>query len=273
MRFQKKSTIAYMFRNFWQLVYVVLPVSVLIAFFYNPSQEITLFVSLIKGEVELGNYLDLLTVSLTVIRFGKYWWVVLCAIILLALTMCLMVVKLDRHMRMGKMPALPLRRAFGIFPQMLLYIVGCLAVTELCMLIIVGIAYMIKFVGNGTAIVSIMLGLTFALRAFLTYLFGLLIITFPLKYSENYRFNVAMSYSARTMSAKRLPLIGLSLLYPTARVAVMGIAYLLQPFSLDVLVYAIAMTLCLIFVPCFSFKKFYDDVGGERRDLIQIMFN
>ena len=262
-----------MFRNFWQLVYVTLPVSVLIAIFYNPSQEISLFVSLVRDRVTMDSYIGLLMKSITVLRFDKYWWIVLLVIVLLAFTMCLMVVKLDRHMRMGKMPALPVRRAFGIFPQMLLYIVSFLAVTELFMLVIVGITYMSRFIGNATVIVSVALGLTFVVRAFLTYTFGLLILSFPLKYCENYRFNIAMSYSARTMSSKRLQLVGLGLLYPTARIAVMALAYLLETVMLDVPVYAIAMTLCLTFVPCYAFKKFYDDIGGERRDLVEILFD
>ena len=279
MRFQRKSTIAYMFRNFWQLVYVTLPVSVLLAFFYNPSSfynhpsEISLVYALVKGEVVMENYLDLLTDSITVLRFGKYWWVVLCSIVVLAFTMCLMVVKLDRHMRMGKMPALPLRRAFGIFPQMFLYILGWLAISELVMLIIVGISYMGRFIRNATAIVSIAISLTFVARVFLTYMFGLLIVSFPLKYSENYRFNIALSYSARIMSSKRIQLVGLAFLFATARIAVMAIAYLLQPFMLDVLLYAVTLTLCLMFVPVFAFKKFYDDIGGERRDLVEILFD
>ena len=273
MRFQRKSTIAYMFRNFWQLCYVVLPVSVLIAIFYNPHVEISLFYTLVKGEVSMDNFLNLLTKSFTVLRFGKYWWVILCAVVLLSYTMCLMVVKLDRHMRMGKMPALPFKRAFGIFPFMLMYVVGWIAASELFVLIVVGICYMVRFIGHATAIVSIAYALIFVVRVFLTYMFGLLIISFPLKYSENYRFNIAMSYSARTMSSKRLQLVGLAFLYQTARIVVMAIAYLLEPFMLDALVYAVTLTLCLMFVPVFSFKKFYDDVGGERRDLREKLFD
>ena len=262
-----------MFRNFWQLVYVALPVSVLMAFFYNPSSEISLFVTLVNGEVTLDNYLNLLTNGLTVLRFGKYWWVALCIVVLLAYTMSLMVVKLDRHMRVGNMSALPLKRAFGVFPIMLGYIVGCIVVNELFMLIVVGISYMVKFIGNAAAIVSIAFALTFAVRVFLTFLFGLLIITFPLKYSENYRFNIAMSYSARIMSNRRLQLLGFSALFAIARIAVMAVAYLLEPLMLDVLAYAVAITLCLMFVPVFAFKKFYDDIGGERRDLVKKLFD
>ena len=262
-----------MFRNFWQLVYVVLPVSVLLAFFYNPAGELSLLDALVNGDVTFANYLGLLTNYMTVLRLGKYWWVTLIAIILLVLTMCLMVVKISRHMRVGKMPSLPFKYAFGIFPQMLLYVVVCIAVNELGMLIVVGVSFLIRFIGNALAIVSISLVFTFVVRVFLAYLFGLLVVTFPLKYSENYRFNIAMAYSARVMARKRGQLVGLSLLYAFARVAVLAIARLLEPFKLHVLAYAVALTLLLIFIPCFAFKKFYDDLGGERRDLIRKIFD
>ena len=272
MRFQSKSSISYMFRNFWNLVYVTLPVSVLMAFFYNPTSEITLFSALVRGEIAMSDTSYWLGEHLTVLRFGKFWWVIPIAIVALAYAMSVMVVKLDRHMRVGQMPAFPLKRAFGIFPFMLLYIFCGFAVTEIFMLIIVGIAHMLRFLSNATAIISIALGLTYIVRMFLIYIFGLLIISFPLKYSENYRFNVALSYSARTMSRKKFMLLGCALLIVVLRIAVMGIAYLLAPHKLDVLIYAVAYTLCITFVPCFAFKQYYDDIGGERRDVGQIMF-
>lgn len=273
MRLQRKSTIAYMFRNFWQLVYVVLPVSALLAIFYNPATEVSLYISLFKGEVALDNYLQLLTDNLTVLRLGKYWWVTLIAIVLLVLTMCLLVVKISKHMRVGKMPALPFKQAFGIFPQMLLYVVACIAVNEVGMLIVVGVSFLIRFIGDATAIVSITLVLTFVMRVFLAYMFGLLLVTFPLRYSENYRFNVAMSYSARIMSVNRGKLVGLSMLYVCSRLLVATIGYFLQPYGPHLLVYAIAFIMLLMYVPSFAFKKFYDDVGGERRDLIRKIFD
>lgn len=272
MRLQSKSSISYMFRNFWKLIYVTLPVAVLMAFFCNPTKEIELFSMLVKGEIALKDTTYLLGECLSVLRFGKFWWVVPIAIVLFAITMSLIVVKVDRHMRVGQMPAFPLKRAFGIFPFMLLYICCWLAVSEIFMLIIVGIGYMLHFVGNATAIVSVALGLTFIVRVVLSYVFGLLVLSFPLKYSENYRFNVALSYSARTMSAKRLKILGLAFLYVFSRVAMMAIGYLLAPYKLDVLVYAVAYAICFTYVPCFAFKHFYDDVGGERRDVSQIMF-
>ena len=272
MRYQSKSSISYMFRNFWNLVYITLPVSVLMAFFYNPSSEITLFTRLVNNEIAMDEAIYMLGEGLTALRFGRFWWVVPIAIVVLAYAMSVMVVKIDRHMRVGQMPAFPLKRAFGIFPFMLLYIICSVAAMEIFMLIIVGIAYMLRFINNATAVVSVAFGLSVVVRVFWIYLLGLLIISLPLKYSENYRFNVALSYSARTMTRKNSKLWGLALLVVVLRVAVMGIAYLLAPYKLDALIYAVGYTFGFTFAPCFAFKHYYDDVGGERRDVTQIMF-
>ena len=271
MRFQSRSSFIYTFRNLRQLFFVTLPVSVLLAFFCNPRLETDLFVALVSGQIDADNFFFKFSSAFTVLRFGQYWWLTLLAIVVLAYTMSVMVVKIDRHMRIGEMPLLPLKRAFGVFPMMLLYIVGCIVVSEVFKLIVVGVVYMLRFVPSYEAIVSIGFGLSLLTLAFFTYIFWLLIITFPLKYSENYRFNVAMSYSARVMVAKRNKGILFSIVYPLARYAVMAIAYFVRP--LDVAVYAIAIFFALTYIPCYAFKQFYDDVGGERRDVGQIIFD
>lgn len=273
MKIQSKSSILYMFRNFWKLVYVTLPVAVLWAFFYNASAELQLFELLLNGKISMDNCADTIGQYVTVLRFGNNWWIALCAVVLLALSMSLMVVKIDRHMRAGVMPAFPIRKAFGIFPIMLAYIAICVAVTEIFMLMIVGIAYMCKMIGNATAIVSIVFALMFVARVLMTYVFVLTALSFPLKYSENYRFNRAMSYSARTMFPKKRLLLGLTFAFPLVRLAVLAVAYPLQSYHLDVVVYAVALTLLLTYLPCFAFKQYYDDVGGERRDLAQKIFH
>ena len=270
VRFQSKSSITYMFRNFAQLFFVTLPVSVLLAFFYNARLETDLFVNLVGGRINAENFFNEFARCFTVLRFGRYWWVDCLAVILLAYTMCILVVKIDRHMRIGEMLTLPLKRAFGIFPIMLAYVVCWIVVSEVFMLIIVGVVYMLRFLPSAEAIVGIGFGLTLIVRAFLMYIFCLLVITFPLKYSENYRINVAMSYSARLMVKKRGLMLLLSLTYPLARYAVMVLAYFARP--LDVIVYAVAIFFALTYIPCFAFKQYYDDVGGERRDVSQIMF-
>ncbi len=175
-------------------------------------------------------------------------------------------------MRTGQMPALPMRRAFGIYPQVLLYVVCFVVLYEIGALVTVGVSSLIKFIGNATVIVSLSLVLSLLLRMVGSYMFGLLIISFPLKYSENYRFNRAMSYSARIMFRKKRALRGVALIYPLARIAVLGAAYLLEGYSLDIVVYAVALLFAITYVPCLAYKQYYDEVGGERRDIGKIMF-
>lgn len=229
---------------------------------------------LFAGQLTAENYFNAFSQSFTVLRFWHaHWWMALLALFalaLLALTMSVMVVKIDRHMRVGEMVGLPLKRAFGIFPWMLLFAVVCFVVHEAFMLMIVGVVYMLRFLPSVAAIVSIGLGLTFVARAFFTYIFCLLIITFPLKYSESYRLNVAMSYSTRVMAAKRGKLLLISLIYPIARYALMALAYFIRP--IDVALFAIANFFVLTYIPCFAYKQYYDDVGGERRDISQLIF-
>ena len=275
MRYQNKSSIAYMFRNFLKLAYVTLPTALLMAFaayLYKPTCEIDLFVKLIGGKITADNYLTELLNGLSLLRYGKFWWVFVISVVVLAFAECLAVVKIDRHMRVGQMPVLPMKRAFGIYPLMLVYVLCFIAAFELGTLVAIGISFLIRFLANGTAIASVVLGLTLAVRIFISYVFGLLAVSFPLKYSENYRFNRAMSYSARVMFRKKRVVWGVALLYPLCRLITLGLAYLLQPYILDTLVYAVAFMLAVSYVPCFVYKQYYDEVGGERRDVGQIMF-
>ncbi len=275
MKYQSKSSAAYMFRNFFRLAYVSIPTALIMAFaayMYKPAMEAELFVTLFRGEFTMDNYTTRLLDGLTLLRYGRYWWIFVISVLILAFASAILVVKIDRHMRTGQMPALPMRRAFGIYPYMFLYVVCAVMSVEVGTLVAVGISCLIRFVGNATAIAAIALGLTLALRVLIGYLFGILIITFPLKYSENYRFNRAMSYSARLMFPKKRISWGFALLYPALRAAVLGTAYVLQPYSLDALVYAVTFMFAVTYIPCLAYKQYYDDVGGERRDIGAIMF-
>lgn len=274
MRFQSKSSVSYLFRNIGQLYFVTLPMALLLAFCCNPRLETDVFAMLFTGQVTSENFFTAFSQSFTVLRFLQpHWWILLLALFalaLLALTMSILVVKIDRHMRVGEMVALPLKRAFGLFPWVLLFIAVCFVVHEVFMLVIVGVVYMLRFLPSAPAIVGIGLGLTLVARAFFTYFFCQLIITFPLKYSESYRLNVAMSYSTRVMTAKRGKLILISSIYPFARYALMAVAYFARPF--DVVLFAIANFFLLTYVPCFAYEQYYTDVGGERRDISQKIF-
>ena len=68
MRFQNKSALSYMFRNFGQLFFIALPVSVLLSFFAVPSSEISFMQSFARGEFTVENYFNAFKQSYSLIR-------------------------------------------------------------------------------------------------------------------------------------------------------------------------------------------------------------
>ncbi len=267
MKLQGRSTISYILRNIPHLLCVLLPAALFTSFFYNSLPEAHLFEQLVTGRLNAENYINSLLDGITILRFGKNWFWMLCSIAFLAFCMSVTVEKIDTHMRVGKMNLLPVKRAIKIFPNMLLYIFCWFVVSEIFMLVIVGIIYMLGFINSVTALISIAFALQFVARVVLAYMFGLLIMTFPLGYSEDYRFNIAMSYSARSMVKLRPMLLGISFAYVFAHTAVMALAYLLEPYGLHILLYTLTYVMLFMYVPCFAFKQYYDSVGGERRDI------
>ncbi len=273
MRFQNKSALSYMFRNFGQLFFIALPVSVLLSFFAVPSSEISFMQSFARGEFTVENYFNAFTQSYSLLRYGKWWWVILIAFVTLAFTISTIIVKIDRHMRVGEMQVFPVKRAFTVFPSALLFLFCCVLFAEVLFLVNVGVAYLIRFINNVTAIVTVAVVLNFFIRFVLAWLFSLLLLTFPLKYSEHYKYNVAMSYSVRDMSKRKRCLLSLSFGYVLSRYAAMCIAYLLHPYGLSFFPYLLVFLFAVMYVPCLAYVLYHESVGGERRDVSRVIFD
>lgn len=274
MRFQNKSSLAYMFRNFAHLFYVALPVAVLMAFFVNPNQEVYLWQNLCSGQITSMDVLfKTYNGALTVVRFGKFWWVAVIVLPLLALTVSMLIVKINRHMHIGEMSVLPFKRAFRLFPVTLALIACYFVVSEIAMLLSIGVMYIMRGVSSIAAVAVVGLALSVALRLICAWIFMLLLLALPLKYSENYHLNIALAYSVRVMTKQNKAVWGATLGYVLGRYAVMALAYLLAPYNLDVLLYAVAYLFVVMFLPCLAYRIYYDVVGSERRDIAQLMFD
>lgn len=272
MRFQNKSSLAYMLRNFWKLVYVALPVAILMAFFVNPGKEIDFFRAMFMGELNFDNVLGMFMRAVTVLRFGRFWWAGIITLFVLALTESMLVVKINRHMHVGEMPALPFRRAFKLFPVMLLLIVCYFCIGEIVTLLGVGVMYILRVTGSVEALTACGVAVNFVLRVLCAWLFMMLSVAIPLKYSENYPLNVALAYSVRVMSKRKRWAWCASLLYAVGRYAFMACGYFLKPYKVDIVLYALAYLFIVMILPCFAYGVYHEAVGGERRDISQIMF-
>jgi len=273
VRYQKKSAVAYMFRNFGHLVYVTLPVSVAMAFFFNFSAEMNLYAKFVLGKLTIDTFWDELMSSISVARFAGHWWQSALTLLLLIVTFCMLAVKIGRHMRVGEMPVLPFKNAFRLFPTMALYVLVCFACVQFGMLLPVGVLYLLKSIQNVYAMTALCFVFVTVTRIVLAYLFALLIVAFPIKYGENYRFNVALAYSVRITSKYRRFTIGFAVGYPLVRFAAGVIAAALAPFKLDIIVYALFFFTAVTLIPCVAFKLYHDSIGSERRDLNRLIFD
>lgn len=273
MRYQSKSAIAYITRNFGKLFYVALPVSILAAFFANPRLEAEFMYRLFYGQLNFENVFALFTGAFTVLRFGKFWWANIISVLLFALTISLLVVKISRHMRVGVMPALPFKRALGLFPTALLALLCLFCIEEISILLSVGVMYILRGTDNVTLVASVGVSVSFVTRTLCAWIFTLLILALPLKYSENYRFNVGLSHSVRVMTKLPKQVLAITLTYALGRYVVLLCGFLLKPYHVDVLLYMLVNLFVILFLPAFAYKVYYEYVGGERRDVYKIMFD
>lgn len=271
VRYQSKSAISYIFRNFWKLVVVALPAAVLMAFFFNFSAETELYKRFVLGTLTTEEFWEFMN-AFSVLKYVPHWWQSLIAFAVLICVFCLMLVKIDVHMRSGNMPILPVRRSVRVIPVMALYSLVCFAAMEAVMLIPVGIMFLIRSVNSVYALVPVCFALVFSARVLLSYLFAALIIAFPMRFRENYRFNTALSYSVRATSKNKKYLWAFSLGYPSARLVTGILAKLAESVKADIAVYALFWLFLIMYVPALSFKLYHDSIGIERRDIDQIMF-
>lgn len=273
MKVRSKSALAYIMRNFGKLIYVALPVAVLMAFFANPTREIEFLHKLIAGELTFGNIFVLFNTAYTVLRFGKFWWVNIITFVVLAFTVSMLIVKISRHMRIGVMPVLPVKKSFGMFANTFLTLLCYFCISEIAMLLSVGVMYVIRAVNNVIAISVVGVAIAVLVRTVITWIFMLLILALPLKYSENYHLNVGLSYSVRVMTKLPKQVWGITLAYALGRYVIMLCAYFLRAFYLDIVLYALCYLFIILFLPAYAYKVYYEVVGGERRDTTGTLFD
>lgn len=266
-----------MFRNFGNLFYVVLPVAALLAVFANPRNEVTYWQMLCSGQFTSYDVLIPAAIrAFTVMRYARTWWTAILSVftlLLLALTVSMLIVKINRHMHVGEMSALPFKRAFRLFPVTLLALACYFALTEIAMLLSVGIMYILRGISNTLVVALVGVAVNAVLRTLSAWVFMLLLLSLPLKYSENYHLNVAMSYSVRVMSKQTKVVVVSVLVYLLGRCAFMAVGYFAQPYNLDIVLYGVGYLLSVMFLPCLAYCLYHDVVGGERRDITQIMFD
>ncbi len=272
MRYQSKSAISYIFRNFWHIAPISLGVAVLLGFCMNDNAILLFAHRYADGLVAPDNILSQMLSAITVLRFGKFWWLVIISLLLFVFVESMLLVKVSHHMRTGAMLHFPIKRTFSVFPTVLLFLLGVLAFEECLRLCVVGVAYLLRSTGL-IAVTVVSAVLLFAVEVFAVFCVGALVFAFPIMFVENYSFNSALSYSVRLMSEKRRKLLLFSFAYPLVRIALTAICGLIGINIVTVVLYSVFYLFCIIYVPALSFRMYYSSVGGERRDISRVIFD
>lgn len=261
-----------MLSNFGKLIGVALPSAILMALFFSPIGEVDFFATFIGGEMTKQNYFGMLVDAFVFRRFGKYWYLAIVSLVVFVLSQCLLVVKIDRHMKTGEMSAFPIRRATRLFGAMLLYVAVVLTAVLAVSFATMGIAYFICNLFGVKVSVIVLVCLNFVIQVFTGYLFASLVLAFPIKYSENYTFSSALSYSVRTTNSCKKQIWLFALWYPSIRLVTNVLAYFTRPIWCY-LFYFLFFAYFTVYIPCMAYALFYDTIGGVRRDLSTSIFD
>ena len=272
MRYQNKSAISYMFRNFWRLVPIALPFGIVTGVFCNFVCEADFVAKLFRGSMTLEGFLGEFTKSFTLVRYGVHWYLPIIVVLLMALTESVFVVKISRHMRVGELSVVSPKNVLTIFPTMLLYVAVMFLAKSVLDFLPVGVVLMMKSVNRVSILASVALVVTFLLSLFVSFVFGLLLCAFPFKYCDNYSFNSALSCSSRYTSGDRKYIWLFTMLYPCTRLVVNLVTILTGSGIVGMVLQVLYFTFFAVYVPCLAFVKYYEYVGRERRDIGQVMF-
>lgn len=267
MKRNSKSAISYLFRNFGNLFYIVLPVAVLMSLFLNPINEVDFVVRFLNGNISDDVFWVEFNSAFSLIFKSEYWYLTILTLILFALSQCLLVVKLDHHMRIGEMYVFPLGKALRLFPLMFLYVCCVYLSLIIVSYVAIGVCYLSALFFSVKVTFAIVCIFVFVVQVLVSYLFATLLVAFPIKYSESYTFSSALSYSVRITSKAPQYVWLFAVSYTLLRLTAFIIGIVLYPYGLQFVPFAVLFVFFTAYLPCFAYRLFYDSLGGARRDL------
>ena len=269
MRYQSSSAISYFFRNFWKYIYIVLPVAAFMAVFADYGSETAFLQAWIGGTLTEETYLQEMMQGMSLINQADTILFGVISFVLLAIAFSFLVVKVSRHMRVGGFSLFPLKSAMKVMPSMLLFC-ACFAVAlQLLQFATFGIMFALGKVLPMDVLIPIGLAGLFLDIVIVVYFWMLMLLAFPLSYSESYPFNVALSYSIREMQKHRGICIGHAVAYALVHALVVTLDWVL-PFA-SVVIHALFYVFVIYYVPCLAFTIHHKTLGTERKDISRVL--
>ena len=145
---------------------------------------------------------------------------------------------------------------------------------ELLLMIVVGLVSMVESIGASVRFVAICSVVLLILARLLYFsIIGLLLCSLPVSQCDDYKLNVAMSYSARLMARRNNVVLSLVAMLFISNVVAFALSYFLRDVAFvgDV-VYCLYYLFWTMYLPCLSVKVYFEVADEPRKDLEKQIF-
>jgi hypothetical protein len=288
MRRGKKSTLVYILKNFWfMLPLTILPAALLgfvkaVQYDNTPADFfLKLFLSITNNQsLVVNNFAQDLFGYFTSISISENWWIYLLGLTSLFFSFCMTISSVERHMRLGlksytRILSMLNESIMAVFPYFMLALLSY----EFIGLIICGMIYLF-YVFNINGWLLMVLSLTVCVVFYIIYavFITLTICTVPSILSDGYRFNVAVSYSARLVSKKLGVMLGRLIgTFAVSWIILTASNFLYAnakwyPHALHIVISVVYYLFWACFLPVFSMKNYTELTEGTRKDIQVSLF-
>ena len=281
MRVQSNHAIAYMFRNSFPLLFFAIVPAVLLGLFAGNEGALR-FLNAAAEWWNQGGVIAEVTVGkemlfdFTIVRLANVeGLIVLVGFVLYVFSTGFILATVERHMRLGvRFSRGAIRNAFSVMVRVALFILLLVAINELSMMMVVGLVSIMEEIGATMRFVIVFAMALLVLAKILFYsIVGLLLCSLPVSQCDDYKLNVAMSYSARLMARRNNVVLSLVAMLFISNVVAFALSYFLRDaaFVGDV-VYCLYYLFWTMYLPCLSVKVYFEVADEPRKDLEKQIF-
>ena len=281
MKLQSSRAIAYMFRNIIPLlVFAIIP-ALLLGFFGGDVNPVNFAYAIremlaqggVVTDVTLGNAM---LETFTIVRFFNVEGLLaLLGFVTYILATGFILAMVERHMRLGvRFSKTVIINAFSVLLRVAAFLLLLFVLDELLLMIVVGLVSMVESIGASVRFVAICSVVLLILARLLYFsIIGLLLCSLPVSQCDDYKLNVAMSYSARLMARRNNVVLSLVAMLFISNVVAFALSYFLRDVAFvgDV-VYCLYYLFWTMYLPCLSVKVYFEVADEPRKDLEKQIF-
>lgn len=280
MKTPNSSSIRYFIRNFFFLF----PLAVVPAFLLAIAQSTQLVYTPVDFLINIFRNMEVYSVSnfasdvyryFSCVNTSPLWWIWAIGLISSIVGFCLITPLVERHMRLGVMSY---SRLISMFNESLLmvlpYFFTAFVAYEFVSMAVSGVIYLFTMLNiSGWLLFTLSLVVVVVAYGFFVAFIILTICTVPSMLTDGYKFNVAVSYSARLVATKYKSIIAKFILLIVGSVTLLMVSRVLLATQavyteiFHVIVAFLFYLFWMMYLPIFAMNTYIDLTEGVRKDL------